>query len=356
MKLSSQSMQDVMNPVWWGRGALTARAGASEAKSRGVRAPRLHFATVSNGVLYTVARLVRGGIVGLLVALAGSAAAQTIEEIPILPPLPANTPAATEEVVYRHVNLDERGFNRSVRSVTVPTLTVYHPAKVGYGGAAFIMCPGGGYGGIAIDIEGHALGRYFSARGITVAVLKYRLPNGDKTPEGLPLSQQDALAAVRLLRSRAKEWGINPQRIGIAGGSAGGHLAGSVGILGAAADGSRPDFVCLLYPVVCLEGPYAHKGSRTNLLGANAPAARVAEFSLERRARPGLPPYFFVHARDDKGVPMQNSELFAAALREKGVPAEVLLVATGGHGFGLGRDAESARWKEAFLNWLEKVP
>jgi acetyl esterase/lipase len=159
-----------------------------------------------------------------------------------------------------------------------------------------------------------------------------------------------------LLRQRAPAWGINPRRIGIAGGSAGGHLAGSAGVFGAAADGSRPDFVCLLYPVVCLEGPYAHKGSRANLLGPNPPAERLAEFSLERRARADMPPYFFVHALDDKGVPPQNSELFAAALREKGVPAEVLLVATGGHGFGLGRDAESARWKEAFLAWLERLP
>lgn len=302
----------------------------------------------------SVVRLARGGCFGLALIL--GVAAQTIEEIPVQLPLPANTPATTEEIVYRHNNLDDRGFNRSVRSVTVPTLTVYHPARISARGEAFIMCPGGGYGGIAIDIEGHALGRYFSARGITVAVLKYRLPNGDKTPDGLPLSQQDALAAVRLLRSRAKEWGINPRRIGIAGGSAGGHLAGSVGILGDAVDGSRPDFVCLLYPVVCLEGPYAHKGSRTNLLGANAPVARVAEFSLERRARPGLPPYFMVHARDDRGVPKENSELLAAALRAQGVPAEVLIVETGGHGFGLGRDAESARWKEAFLRWLEKLP
>lgn len=289
-------------------------------------------------------------------AVAVPAAAQTVEEISLRPPLPANTPPTVEEVQYRHVELDDRGFNRAVRGVTVPTLTVYHPAQAGHRGAAFVMCPGGGYGGIAIDKEGHALGRYFSARGLTVAVLKYRLPDPAQTPDGLPFSQQDALAAVRLVRSRATEWGIDPRRIGIVGGSAGGHLAGSVGLLGEAADGSRPDWVGLLYPVVCLEGPYAHKGSRTNLLGANPPAARVAEYSLERRARPGLPPFFFVHAQDDKGVPPQNSELLAAALREKGVPVEVMIVASGGHGFGLGRDAESSRWKEPFLAWLEKLP
>jgi acetyl esterase/lipase len=311
-----------------------------------------------------VARFVRSGtplrrpsrLLAAALALALPAAAQTLEEIPLRPPLPAGTAPTIEEVTYRHTELDDRGFNRSVRSVTVPTVTVHRPARPDPRGLALVMCPGGGYGGIALDKEGHALGRYFAARGITVAVLKYRLPNPAQTPDGLPFSQQDALAAVRLLRSRASAWGLNPQRIGIAGGSAGGHLAGSVAILGDAADGSRPDFVCLLYPVVCFEGPYAHRGSRTNLLGANPPAARIAEYSLERRARAGLPPFFFVHARDDKGVPSQNSELFAAALREHGVPAEVLIVATGGHGFGLGRDAESGRWKDAFLAWLEKLP
>lgn len=291
-----------------------------------------------------------------LLSFAALLRAQSIEEIPLLPPSPASTPNATEEVVYRHNNYDDRGFNRVVQKVSVPTLTVYHPAAAAGPGPALIVCPGGGYSYVAIDREGHALGRYFSARGFTVAVLKYRLPDPAATGDGLPLSQQDGLAAVRLVRARAKEWKVDPKRIGIAGGSAGGHLAGSIGVLGSAADGSRPDFVALLYPVICMEGPYAHKGSRAKLLGEAPAPARLAEFSLERRARADLPPYFFVHARDDKGVPLQNSELFAAALREKGVPAEVLIVATGGHGFGLGRDAESGRWKDAFLAWFAKLP
>jgi acetyl esterase/lipase len=306
-------------------------------------------------------RLLFTTLAGAIAAASASAdraavAAPIVEEIPLRAPLPATTPNATEEVIYRFNNLDDRGFNRVVQRVTVPTLTVYHPAPGAPPGPALVVCPGGGYTYIAIDREGHALGRYFSARGITVAVLKYRLPEPGTAGAGRPLSQQDALAAVRFVRARAAEWGIDPRRVGILGGSAGGHLAGSTGILGDAADGSRPDFVALLYPVVCLEGPYAHRGSATRLLGAAPPAARVAEYSLERRARPGLPPFFLVHAKDDKGVPPQNSELLAAALREKGVPAELLLVATGGHGFGLGRDAESGRWKEAFLAWLEKLP
>ncbi len=287
---------------------------------------------------------------------ASSLLAQTIEEIPLRPPLPSNTPPATEEIVYRFNNLDDRGFNRVAQKVTVPTLTVYHPAKTAHRGAALVVCPGGGYSYVAFDREGFALGRYFSERGITIAVLKYRLPDAEATKDGLPYPQQDGLAAMHYVREHAKEWGIDPKRIGILGGSAGGHLAGSIGVLGEAAQGTRPDFVALLYPVVCMEGPNAHQGSRIKLIGTAPTPERIAEFSLERRARADMPPYFFVHALDDKGVPAKNSELFAAALKEKGVPAEVLLVATGGHGFGLGRDAESGRWKDAFLKWLDQLP
>ncbi len=297
-------------------------------------------------------------LTALLALLPGAArlTAQTVEEFPLRPPLPATTPQSTEEVIYRHNGYDDRGFNRVVQKITVPTLTVYHPAKTAHRGAAMVVCPGGGYTYVAIDKEGYAIGRYFSEHGITVAVLKYRLPDAEATKEGLPYPQQDALAAIKLVRSRAQAWGVDPKRVGILGGSAGGHLAGSVGILGDAADGTRPDFVALLYPVVCMDAPNVHLGSRTKLLGATPTPERVAEFSLEKRARAGLPPYFLVHAKDDKGVPPANSELLAAALNEKGVPAELLIVGKGGHGFGLGRDDASGRWKDAFLTWLDKLP
>lgn len=294
-------------------------------------------------------------LLALLVGITG-VSAQTVEEFPLRAPLPANTAQTIEEVVYRHNGYDDRGFNRVVQKITVPTLTVYHPAKVAHRGAALVVCPGGGYSYVAIDKEGYAIGRYFSERGITVAVLKYRLPDAELTKDGLPYPQQDALAAIKLVRERAKDWGVDPQRVGILGGSAGGHLAGSVGIIGDVAEGTRPDFVALLYPVVSMDEPNVHMGSRTKLLGATPTAERLAEFSLEKRARAGLPPYFLVHAKDDKGVPPANSELLAAALKAKGVPAELLIVAKGGHGFGLGRDAESGRWKDAFLSWLDQLP
>ena len=294
-------------------------------------------------------------LIALLVGIA-RVTAQPVEEFPLRAPVPENTPPTIEEVVYRHNGYDDRGFNRAVQKITVPTLTVYHPAKVAHRGAALVVCPGGGYSYVAIDKEGHAIGRYFSERGITVAVLKYRLPDAEATKDGLPYPQQDALAAIKVVRERAKDWGVDPQRIGILGGSAGGHLAGSAGILGRADDGTRPDFVALLYPVVSMDEPNTHGGSRKKLLGATPTAERLAEFSLEKRARAGLPPFFLVHAQDDRGVPPANSELLAAAWKEKGVPVELLLVATGGHGFGLGRDAASGRWKDAFLAWLDQLP
>src|SRR5215207_2084191 len=133
--------------------------------------------------------------------------AQTIEEIPLRAPLPDNSAPTVEEIIYRHNGYDDRGFNRVAQKISVPTLTVYRPAKPAFHGAALIVCPGGGYGYVAIDREGHALGRYFSARGITVAMLKYRLPDAENASDGLPLSQQDGLAAVQFVRGRAKEWG-----------------------------------------------------------------------------------------------------------------------------------------------------
>src|SRR4051812_26509422 len=148
--------------------------------------------------------------------------AQSIEELPLRAPLPANTPQATEEVVYRFNNLDDRGFNRVIQKITVPTLTVYHPAKAAHRRASFVMCPGGGYTYVAIDREGYAIGRYFAERGITVAVLKYRLPDGDLTKQPLPFPQQDALAAVQFLRAHAKGGALAKAAWGTLGGWRGG--------------------------------------------------------------------------------------------------------------------------------------
>lgn len=290
----------------------------------------------------------------MLALSAGSAHAQSATEYRLYDegPRPAEE-SPPEQVTYRPTNLDDRGFNRVLEDISVPTLTVYHPAQPRPDRAAFVLCPGGGYRYVVMDREGHMLARHFQARGFTVAVLKYRLPEPPLVAGDLPHPQMDGLEAVRYLRRFAPSWGLNPQRIGIMGASAGGHLAASIGVLGQADDLSRPDFVALLYPVITFEPPYAHEGSRTRLLGENASADQVSFWSLPARVAAGTPPYFFVHARDDTSVPYQNSELMASALAAVGTPAHVLLVDRGGHGFALGRGPDAGRWPDAFITWLD---
>jgi acetyl esterase/lipase len=261
-----------------------------------------------------------------------------------------------ETVNFRTKSLDDRGMNRTIQDVSVPTLTIYRPEKPAYGGAGIVVCPGGGYRSVVIDREGYAIARWLVQQGITAAVLKYRLPDAETFEKGLPASQMDALDAVRFLRRHADEWNLAPHRIGIMGFSAGGHLAGSTALFGDANDGSCPDFVALLYPVVLMDGEYIHQGSRDRLIGAAPTQDRIAEFSLERGVRAGSPPFFLCHAKNDTAVPVENSVMLANALRTHDVPVELFTVETGGHGFSLGRTPDSSRWPDHFLSWLDQLP
>lgn len=263
---------------------------------------------------------------------------------------------APEEVIYRPRSLDDRGFNRVIQAISVPTLTVYHPDQPRADRAALVICPGGGYQYVVIDREGHALARHFQQRGFTVVVLKYRLPQPPHADGELPASQQDALEAIRFVRRHAPSWKVNSSRIGILGASAGGHLAGSTAIFGTVDDLSRPDFVVLLYPVVTLDGEPTHGGSRRNLLGEEPSAAQVAAFSLQLQVRADLPPFFLAHAKNDRPVPPENSRMLAAALQKVNVPVELFEPATGGHGFALGRSRESSEWPDRFIRWLDALP
>jgi acetyl esterase/lipase len=282
--------------------------------------------------------------------------AQTGEEFPLLALPPGSLAPAAEIVDARTTGLDDQGRNRAVSGITIPTVTVYRATSPVARRSAVVICPGGGYGRLAIDIEGHAIARFLQKNGITAAVLKYRLPQPALTGEATPLSQQDALAAIRFVRTRAKEWGIDPKRVGIMGFSAGGHLAGSTAFLGDTGAGTRPDFVALLYPVVLMEGASAHAGSRKNLLGPTPAPGRAARFSLERQVNRNSPPHFLVHALDDRGVPPQNSRALADALRAAGVPVTLAIITDGGHGFGLGRTDASRRWPAEFVTWLTQFP
>ncbi len=199
--------------------------------------------------------------------------------------------------------------------VTTPTLTVYpasHP-----NGMAIIMCPGGGYGGLAMKHEGHDMAPWFNTQGITYAVLKYRMPNGHHE---VPLS--DAEQAIRMVREHAAEWGVNPQRVGIMGASAGGHLAASLATL-YSSDKTRPDFQILFYPVISMQKGVTHGGSRKNLIGENPSQELEQKYSLERQVSPRTPQAFIMLSSDDDAVPPINGIGYFLALRDHKVPASL---------------------------------
>lgn len=224
----------------------------------------------------------------------------------------------------------------------VPTITVWLAPKDKANGAAVVICPGGGYGALAIDHEGKQVAEWLNSIGVAGIMLKYRI--GPKYKH--PIMLQDAQRALRTVRARAGEWGLDPKRVGLLGFSAGGHLASTAGThfdagKADAADpidrqSCRPDFLILGYPVVALATEYAHGGSRNNLLGPNPDAALLASLSNETQVTKDTPPTFLVHTNEDTGVVPENSLLFVLALRKAGVPVEFHLFETGRHGLGLG--------------------
>lgn len=239
----------------------------------------------------------------------------------------------------------------------VPTITPYLPPKEKATGAAVIVCPGGGYGHLA-DHEGGPVAEWLNSIGVTAFVLKYRL--GPTYHHPAPL--QDAARAIRTVRSRAKEWGLEPHRIGILGFSAGGHLAATAGThydagRADAADpiervSSRPDLMVLVYPVITMRDA-THGGSKKNLLGDHPAPELVALLSNEEQITKDTPPTFLVHTMTDTAVPVENSMMFAAALRKAGVPFEFHLYERGPHGFGLGtKDPILATWPARCADWL----
>ncbi|MEO4796320.1 alpha/beta hydrolase [Bacteroides uniformis] len=237
--------------------------------------------------------------------------------------------------------------NGGVSNVTEPTLTVYpapHP-----NGMAIIMCPGGGYSGLAMNHEGHDMASWFNTQGITYAVLKYRMPNGHNE---VPLS--DAEQAIRMVREHAAEWSVNPQRVGVMGASAGGHLAASLATL-YSSDNTRPDFQILFYPVISMQKGVTHGGSRKNLLGENPSQELEQKYSLERQVSPRTPQAFIMLSSDDDAVPPINGIGYFLALRDHKVPASLHAYPTGGHGWGF-RDnfTYKRQWTEELEKWLRE--
>ncbi len=237
----------------------------------------------------------------------------------------------------------------------IPTLTVYLPTMPTAGStAAMVICPGGGYGGLAPH-EGNDYALWLNEQGIAAFVLKYRLGSaGYRHPSML----QDAARAIRTVRARASEWNIDTNRVGIIGSSAGGHLASTLlthfnSAENKPADSSdpidaiscRPDLGVVCYPVITMDGPSVHSGSRKNLLGENPSPELVHELSNQFQVTKDTPPTFIWHTAEDKGVLVQNSLMFAEALAKAGVPFELHVFEKGPHGLGLGtRNYDPTHW------------
>lgn len=249
---------------------------------------------------------------------------------------------------------------RFISYTSVPTLTPYLSNFPN--GKAVIICPGGGYRGVAIDIEGHQIARTFQANGIHAFVLKYRTPDDRSCQDKSIAPLQDAQQALRLVSDSLENWGYQGSQVGIMGFSAGGHLAATASnaygynYVSNQAEGARkPDFSVLCYPVITMQDPHTHKGSRTNLLGENPTQEAMDLYSADQRVSADSPPVFLVHASDDQAVPVQNSLQYYLKCVESGVPAEMHIYKEGGHGFGLYLEHPEEHWFDRLLHWLDTL-
>lgn len=253
---------------------------------------------------------------------------------------------------------EKQGEGNRFTNIHHPTLLVYRPIGVPANGTAMIYAPGGGYVRVAIGGDGGGEAKWLNELGVTVFVLKYR-----HVEYGHPAPLQDMLRAIRIVRSRAGEFGVQANRIGVIGGSAGGHLGACAATLwddpagrtGAPLDevSARPDFAVLIYPVITMEDPHVHRGSREALLGRNPAPGLVAQLSVEKRVRRDMPPIFLVATMADRSVPVENSLKFYQALRDAGVPAEMHVYAQGSHGNS--HDAQygpTAQWPARAAEWM----
>jgi acetyl esterase/lipase len=285
---------------------------------------------------------------------------QPTETIDLWPEGAPGSPAVPLMETVNERSTDPQLTDRAVFGISRPRMVVFRPAQPN--GAAVLITPGGGYRWVVVDKEGYEMGRWLAARGYTAFVLFYRLP-GEGWAAGPDVGLSDAQRAMRIIRSRAKTYGIDPERVGAMGFSAGGHLCADLGTRFAVKTyepvdevdklSARPAIAAPIYPVISMRTPDAHPGSREKLLGSNPATTEEQKYSPHLHVPDNAPPFFVLHAEDDDVVPVENALLMRAALRAKKIIVETHVFADGGHGFGLrkaiGKPVEI--WPELFLNF-----
>ena len=268
--------------------------------------------------------------------------------------IPNATPYAMKEV-----KMEKDGLLVGYRSISQPTLNIYLPDSGNNTGVAVVICPGGGYGMESFRLEGTIIAEAFLRKGVAAFILKYRLPSDSIMKDKSIGPLQDAQQAIKTVRERAKEWNIDPGKIGIMGFSAGGHLASTAGthfeksyIPNENRTSLRPNFMILIYPVISMSDELTHGGSRRNLLGANPSAEQIKLFSNELQVNEKTPPTWLTHTGDDTVVPVDNSIRFYQALVRNKVSAEMHLYPSGNHGFVLKLPVDE--WMKPLFEWLNK--
>lgn len=269
-------------------------------------------------------------------------------------PIPNSIDVTDEE----NSETDQNGILR-ISKVTKPTLTAYLPSKEKATGLGVIICPGGGYTILAAGHEGSDVAEGFSRKGITAFVLKYRLPSDQSMIDKTIGPLQDAQQAILMVRENADQWNVRPDKIGILGFSAGGHLASTAGthfdnqtIPNPKGTSLRPDFMVLVYPVISFDPGIGHSGSAKNLLGENPGQALGDYFSNEKQVNAHTPPTYLVHAKNDP-VSINNSYVFEEALKKFSIPVSATYFEEGGHGFGMINSISEIKWMDEVEKWIK---
>jgi acetyl esterase/lipase len=273
---------------------------------------------------------------------------------------PGEAPGGAKPVVIR----ESVAANGHLSDIAVPQYEVHLADASKRTGAAVVVLPGGGYTILAMGHEGREYAKWLNDHGITAIIAKYRVSGNDGAGYQFPVPLLDARRAIRLTRAKAAEWGVDPQKVGVMGSSAGGHLASMCATLAGetfAEETSdeidqlscRPDFAILVYPVIAMGETWGHGGSARRLLGPEPSADLQHRVSTEKRVAPDTPPCFLVHAADDAAVPVRNSLEFAARCAAHQVPVVCHVFSQGGHGFGMRGKGDSSKWQGLLADWLK---